>query len=135
MNRIGLLIYWLGCACLGYLFFHLNDWQQFYDSFSLIATLLPAVLAAALREKESLAAKVSRCIRVCWLSAVLTCVYGVILTLSQVPPAAPFSVLAGFSVALLPLFYVLVAHLLLAPLCPQAAYGPKDTYAADTCSE
>ncbi|MDW6093939.1 hypothetical protein [Vibrio rhizosphaerae] len=113
LSRIGFIVYWLGCLVVfAYLLNH--DWQQFYDSFSLICTFVPAICSLFLRKNESIDKKCLRFIKVNWISAGSTTVYGIILSMSYIP-FDPEGLVVGFSVAILPIFYAFTATLVLAP--------------------
>jgi len=114
MNKVGYAVYWLGC---GYVLSHLflmHDWVQFFDGFSLLCTLVPAVAALAIAG-EGITQRFKLSAKIMWVSATLTFVYGAVLTLSHYPFDADGFVM-GLSVAMLPLFYALILTLLVAPL-------------------
>ena len=114
LKKFGLVVYLAGCTyILSYLLL-MNDWQLFYDSFSLICTFLPALLSILIYGQSNLTQKISRLLKVVWVRATLTTVYGLVLVLGQYP----FEItvfLAGLGVAILPLFYALCSSLFLGP--------------------
>ncbi|EGR3948863.1 hypothetical protein DDN40_16810 [Vibrio cholerae] len=118
LNKIGVLIYWLSCI---YIFSHLflmNSWLQFFDAFSIICTFVPAIFSLLIIKGRTLVINFSIFLKVMWFSAGLTTFYGIILTLSNLTVEYE-ALAAGFSVAILPIFYAFGASLLLLPLIVQ----------------
>ena len=119
MNKFGVCVYWFGCAYVFSYLFLINDWVQFYDSFSILCTFVPAILAFFTHNSGQIRDRFCNSLKVMWISAALTMIYGVILTLSNFTPE--YGVLGvGISVALLPLFYALCISLLIAPIVIRA---------------
>ncbi|KLV04131.1 hypothetical protein ABT56_16115 [Photobacterium aquae] len=115
MKLLGLLFYWIGCIfSIGYLL-NMAEWQQFYDSQSIITTFLPTFCAFFIRPSESAAITSTRCMYICWISAGLTTVYGLIRIFGHYPIDLD-AVLAGCSVALLPIFYAFIFTLIAFPI-------------------
>ncbi|MCA2014543.1 hypothetical protein LDJ79_00375 [Vibrio tritonius] len=113
MNRYGLIVYWLGCL---YVVTYLlrDNFVLFYDQFSLVCTFVPAICSLFIRKDESTNNKLLRFFKVSWVSAGLTTMYGTILVMSQIPLEAG-SLVVGFSVAMLPIFYAFLLSLVIVP--------------------
>lgn len=114
MRYYGVVVYWLGCAWVIINLFFSSDWLAFIDLVSLAAVLVPSVAALATRKGEALSEKISRAVKVSWLSGGTMCLYSAVSVLSQFDVDAE-ALRLSFAIVLLPILYCFIISLLAAP--------------------
>jgi len=81
----------------------------------MLCTFLPAIPALFIARGSAAMTSLTIFLKIIWLSAGLTMLYGLILTLSNFT-SDHAAVAAGVSTSLLPIFYAFSTSLLIAPL-------------------
>jgi hypothetical protein len=63
-----MLLYWLACCYVLSNLFLVNDWQQFYDAFSMQCTFVPAICALLINSNNRLNGRLNNALKVMCIS-------------------------------------------------------------------